>query len=194
MFLLRKNVIKFEGRENLVNLTVTMTKNSPFVLSWARPGVALSLLPSELLFSGLFGRWFSLSDPSEVKNRYGHYVVLLKQSFCYTFFSLNICDVQGFPVNTIDWKSSHQKLWEWPYLRLRLILRNPPTGVSRVLQSRLRVWCPWTRAVTRVPREVQEYWKWSFPAPRWGPGESAASEPWSAAVAAEGWTREERNR
>jgi len=31
--LLRKNVIKFEGRENLVNLTVTMTKNSPFVLS-----------------------------------------------------------------------------------------------------------------------------------------------------------------
>ena len=81
-----------------------MTKNSPFVLSWARPGVALSLLPSELLFSGLFGRWFSLSDPSEVQNRYGHYVVLLKQSFCYTFSSLNICDVQGFPVNTIDWK------------------------------------------------------------------------------------------
>ena len=75
LFLLRKNVIKFEGRENLVNLTVTMTKNSPFVLSWARPGVALSLLPSELLFSGLFGRWFSLSDPSEVQNRYGHYVV-----------------------------------------------------------------------------------------------------------------------
>ena len=97
-------------------------------------------------------------------------------------------------MNTIDWKSSHKKLWEWPYLRLRLILRNPPTGVSRVLQSRLRVWCPWTRAVTRVPREVQEYWKWSFPAPRWEPGESAASEPWSAAVAAEGWTREERNR
>jgi len=33
LFLLRKHVIEFAGRENLENLAVTMTKNSPFVLS-----------------------------------------------------------------------------------------------------------------------------------------------------------------